>query len=129
MGQGFESLRTGQRLNKETTMISEEENAAIAAKREQQRLSDAAVAEFLARGGVVQQIPAGRSGAVAGGNMWGRGRKKAAAPVEDADIADIAEPTTLAEDAESATAAVDAEELLGEPVFPEDPEDFALDDE
>jgi hypothetical protein len=61
--------------------------------------------------------------------MWGRGRKKAAAPVEDADIADIAEPTTLAEDAESATAAVDAEELLGEPVFPDRPEDFALDDE
>jgi hypothetical protein len=61
--------------------------------------------------------------------MWGRGRKKAAAPAESAEDAINAETTTLAEDAESATAAVDAEELLGEPVFPEDPEDFALDDE
>ncbi len=107
-------------------MISEEENAAIAAKREQQRISDRAIAEFLARGGVVQQIPPGRSGAVAGGNMWGRGRKRAAAPVESAEIA---ETTTLAEDAESATAAVDAEELLGEPVFPDRPEDLEIDDE
>jgi hypothetical protein len=131
VGREFEPLRAGQTtLVKERTMISQEENQTIAAKREQQRASDAAVAEFLARGGEIQQIPAGKSGAVSGGgSMWGRGRKKAAAPEE---AAEIAETTTLAEDAafaSNASNAIDAEELSGEPVFPENPEDFALDDD
>jgi hypothetical protein len=104
-------------------MLSEEENNAIAAKKEQQRLSDAAVAEFLARGGKITVVPPGKSGVVpgSGGNMWGRGRKKATPEAE----------TVAAEPQE-------AEELLEEEalplssddgVFPESPELFDLSDD
>jgi hypothetical protein len=104
-------------------MLSEEENQAIAAKKEQQRLSDAAIAEFLARGGKITVVPPGKSGVVpgSGGNMWGRGRKKATP--EAAAVA--AEPQ-------------EAEELLEEEalplssddgVFPESPELFDLSDD
>jgi hypothetical protein len=104
-------------------MLSEEENNAIAAKKEQQRLSDAAIAEFLARGGKVQVIAPGKSGVVpgSGGNMWGRGRKKATP--EAAAVAELPQ---------------EAEELLEEEalplssddgVFPESPELFDLSDD
>jgi hypothetical protein len=104
-------------------MLSEEENQAIAAKKEQQRASDAAIAEFLARGGKIQVIAPGKSGIVpgSGGNMWGRGRKKATPAAEDV----AAEPQ-------------EAEELLEEEalplssddgVFPESPELFDLSDD
>jgi hypothetical protein len=104
-------------------MLSEEENQAIAAKKEQQRLSDAAIAEFLARGGKVQVIAPGKSGVVpgSGGNMWGRGRKKA---TPTAAVADVPQEEL-------------AEELLEEAlplssddgVFPESPELFDLSDD
>jgi hypothetical protein len=106
-------------------MLSEEENNAIAAKKEQQRLSDLAIAEFLARGGKVQVIAPGKSGVVpgSGGNMWGRGRKKATP--EAAAVADVPQEEL-------------AEELLEEDalplssddgVFPESPELFDLSDD
>lgn len=57
--------------------LSEEENLALAAKLEAKRKSDAAIEAFLANGGTITQIPAGKSGIVPGsGSMWGRGRKK-----------------------------------------------------
>jgi hypothetical protein len=104
-------------------MLSEEENNAIAAKKEQQRLSDAAIAEFLARGGKITVVPPGKSGVVpgSGGNMWGRGRKKATP--EAAAVAELPQ---------------EAEELLEEEalplssddgVFPESPELFDLSDD
>ena len=104
-------------------MLSEEENQAIAAKKEQQRASDAAIAEFLARGGKVQVIAPGKSGVVpgSGGSMWGRGRKKATP--EAAAVAELPQ---------------EAEELLEEEalplssddgVFPESPELFDLSDD
>jgi hypothetical protein len=104
-------------------MLSEEENNAIAAKKEQQRASDAAIAEFLARGGKVQVVAPGKSGVVpgSGGNMWGRGRKKATP--EAAAVAELPQ---------------EAEELLEEEalplssddgVFPESPELFDLSDD
>ena len=62
--------------------LSEEENQAIAAKLEANRISDAAIAAFLAKGGSIVQVPPGQSGIVPGqGNMWGRSRKKLAEPV------------------------------------------------
>ena len=104
-------------------MLSEEENNAIAAKKEQQRASDAAVAEFLARGGKVQVIPPGKSGVVpgSGGSMWGRGRKKAtpeAAPV-------VEEPQEEAEELVEEELAP----LSSDDVFPESPELFDLSDD
>ena len=104
-------------------MLSEEENTASAAKKEQQRLSDAAIAEFLARGGKITVVPPGKSGVVpgSGGNMWGRGRKKATP--EAAAVAELPQ---------------EAEELLEEEalplssddgVFPESPELFDLSDD
>jgi hypothetical protein len=104
-------------------MLSEEENQAIAAKKEQQRASDAAIAEFLARGGKITVVPPGKSGIVpgSGGNMWGRGRKKATPEAETVAV----EPQ-------------EAEELLEEEalplssddgVFPESPELFDLSDD
>jgi hypothetical protein len=109
-------------------MLSEEENNAIAAKKEQQRLSDLAIAEFLARGGKVQVIAPGRSGVVpgSGGNMWGRGRKKAT----PAAAAVVELPQAAEEEAE---AELLEEEVLplssDDGVFPESPELFDLSDE
>ena len=104
-------------------MLSEEENNAIAAKKEQQRLSDAAIAEFLARGGKVQVIAPGKSGVVpgSGGNMWGRGRKKAAPEAE-----------TVAELPQEAEELLEEEALplsSDDGVFPESPELFDLSDD
>ena len=104
-------------------MLSEEENNAIAAKKEQQRLSDLAVAEFLARGGKITVVPPGKSGIVpgSGGNMWGRGRKKATP--EAAAVAEVPQEE-LAEE---------IEEVLplssDDGVFPESPELFDLSDD
>lgn len=107
-------------------MLSEEENNAIAAKREQQRASDHAVAAFLAAGGKVQVVPPGKSGIVpgSGGSMWGRGRKKATP--ETAAVADVPQE----EEAEE----IEAEDthvlpLSSDDVFPESPELFDLSDE
>ena len=107
-------------------MLSEEENQAIAAKKEQQRLSDAAIAEFLARGGKVQVIAPGKSGVVpgSGGSMWGRGRKKATP-----EAAAVAE---LPQAAEELADELDAEALplsSDDGVFPESPELFDLSDD
>ena len=104
-------------------MLSEEENNAIAAKKEQQRLSDLAIAEFLARGGKVQVIAPGKSGVVpgSGGNMWGRGRKKATPEAE-----------TVAVEPQAAEELLDAEALplsSDDGVFPESPELFDLSDD
>jgi hypothetical protein len=107
-------------------MLSEEENNAIAAKKEQQRLSDLAIAEFLARGGKVQVVAPGKSGVVpgSGGNMWGRGRKKATP--EAAAVAEV--PQAAEEEAELLE-----EEALqlssDDSVFPESPELFDLSDD
>lgn len=103
-------------------MLSEEENNAIAAKKEQQRASDAAIAEFLARGGKIQVIAPGKSGVVpgSGGSMWGRGRKKATPAAED-----VAELPQAAEE-------LDAEALplsSDDDVFPANPEDLDLSDD
>ena len=106
-------------------MLSEEENNAIAAKKEQQRLSDLAVAEFLARGGKVQVIAPGKSGVVpgSGGNMWGRGRKKAtpAAAVAEVPQEELAEAELLEEEALPLSS--------DDSVFPESPELFDLSDD
>jgi hypothetical protein len=108
-------------------MLSEEENNAIAAKKEQQRLSDLAIAEFLARGGKVQVIAPGKSGVVpgSGGNMWGRGRKKATPAAAVAEVPKAAE--------EEAEAELLEEEVLplssDDGVFPESPELFDLSDD
>lgn len=52
-------------------------------KQQQIEATEAAIAEFLARGGKVQVVPAGKSGYVEGsGSAWGR-KKKTAAPVEE----------------------------------------------
>ena len=104
-------------------MLSEEENQAIAAKKEQQRASDAAIAAFLAGGGKVQVIPPGRSGIVpgSGGNMWGRGRKKATPEA----AAVVEEPQELAEEEIEAELAPLSSDL----VFPESPELFDLSDD
>jgi len=107
-------------------MLSEEENQAIAAKKEQQRASDAAVAEFLARGGKITVVPPGKSGVVpgSGGNMWGRGRKKATPAAET--VAEVPQEE-LAEAEE-----LDAEALplsSDDSVFPESPELFDLSDD
>jgi hypothetical protein len=104
-------------------MLSEEENNAIAAKKEQQRLSDLAIAEFLARGGKVQVIAPGKSGVVpgSGGNMWGRGRKKATPEAE-----------TVAELPQEAEELLEEEALplsSDDGVFPESPELFDLSDD
>ena len=52
-----------------------------------------AMAEFLARGGKVQEIPAGKSGIVPGqsNSPWGK-KKKAAEPVEAVEEEVVAEP-------------------------------------
>ena len=44
--------------------------------------SDQAIAEFLAKGGVIQQVPTGKSGQLPGEetNVWGRKIKKAEVP-------------------------------------------------
>jgi len=107
-------------------MLSEEENNAIAAKKEQQRLSDLAIAEFLARGGKVQVIAPGKSGVVpgSGGNMWGRGRKKAtpaAAVVAEVPQEELAEAELLEEEALPLSS--------DDSVFPESPELFDLSDD
>ena len=103
-------------------MLSEEENQAIAAKKEQQRASDAAIAEFLARGGKVQVIAPGKSGIVpgSGGNMWGRGRKKATPTAAVADVPQAAEE--LLEEEALPLSSDDG-------VFPESPELFDLSDD
>jgi hypothetical protein len=107
-------------------MLSEEENNAIAAKKEQQRLSDLAIAEFLARGGKITVVPPGKSGVVpgSGGNMWGRGRKKATPAAET--VAEV--PQELLAEAEE----LDAEALplsSDDGVFPESPELFDISDD
>jgi hypothetical protein len=106
-------------------MLSEEENNAIAAKKEQQRLSDLAIAEFLARGGKVQVIAPGKSGVVpgSGGNMWGRGRKKATPAAET--VAEV--PQAAEEEAELLEEALPLSSDDG--VFPESPELFDLSDD
>jgi hypothetical protein len=106
-------------------MLSEEENQAIAAKKEQQRLSDAAIAEFLARGGKVQVIAPGKSGVVPGssGSMWGRGRKKATPTAAVAELPRAAEEEAELLEEEALPLSSD------DGVFPESPELFDLSDD
>ena len=84
-------------------------------EREQQILAtEAAIAEFLARGGKIQVVPPGKSGYVEGsGSAWGR-KKKTAAPVEE-----VVEDTAAEEEIPEA----EPEEVTGDEVV------FTFDDE
>jgi hypothetical protein len=64
-------------------------------KLEDMAATEAALAEFLANGGKIQQIPTGKSGRVEGESfsMWGK--KKKAAPVEE--VEEIVEEVTTEE--------------------------------
>jgi len=59
----------------------------------EQEQRDAALAEFLARGGVIQQVASGVSGRAEGytGSAWGAPRK-AGRPAAEKSIAPIKEP-------------------------------------
>jgi hypothetical protein len=54
-------------------------------KLEDMAATEAALAEFLANGGKIQQIPTGKSGRVEGESfsMWGKKKKAAPEPVEE----------------------------------------------
>jgi hypothetical protein len=54
-------------------------------KKEEQEATDAAVAEFLAGGGIIQQIPMGKSGRVEGEsyNPWGKKKTTAPSPLAE----------------------------------------------
>ena len=72
-------------------------------EREQQiAATEAAIAEFLARGGKIQVVPPGKSGYVEGsGSAWGR-KKKTAAPVEES-VEEAVEEEIPAEEPEAET--------------------------
>ena len=87
-------------------------------KQQQIEATEAALAEFLARGGKVQVVPAGKSGYVEGsGSAWGR-KKKTAAPIEA--VEEVVEEVTMAIDE------AEVEEVTGDEVvftFDDDDED------
>lgn len=84
-------------------------------KQQQIEATEAALAEFLARGGKVQVVPAGKSGYVEGsGSAWGR-KKKTAAPIEA--VEEVVEEVTMSIDE------AEVEEVTGDEVV------FTFDDE
>jgi hypothetical protein len=84
-------------------------------KQQQIEATEAALAEFLARGGKVQVVPAGKSGYVEGsGSAWGR-KKKTAAPIEA--VEEVVEEVTMAIDE------AEVEEVTGDEVV------FTFDDD
>jgi hypothetical protein len=85
-------------------------------KQQQIEATEAALAEFLARGGKVQVVPAGKSGYVEGsGSAWGR-KKKTAAPIEAVEAVVEEEVTMAIDEAE-------VEEVTGDEVV------FTFDDD
>jgi len=84
-------------------------------KQQQIEATEAALAEFLARGGKVQVVPAGKSGYVEGsGSAWGR-KKKTAAPIEA--VEEVVEEVTMSIDE------AEVEEVTGDEVV------FTFDDD
>lgn len=71
-----------------------------------------AMAEFLSKGGKIQEIPAGKSGIVQGQSNSPWGRKKAAAPVAE-ELEEVLEPEVIDIDelVEAEEAAADEEDI------------------
>ena len=79
-------------------------------KLEDMAATEAALAAFLAKGGVVQQVPTGKSGRVEGESysMWGKKKKSAPTPIVDEP--EIIEEIEIVEDEVEDEVEVDEEE-------------------
>ena len=118
---GFESLQSHQQTHQSTMSTDytkSQKQLAIEA-------TERAMADFLARGGVIQQVSAGKSGIPEGGyaSAWGRPKKRSVMPETPIDQLPIVESEPLAEP-ENIDALDIVDELGDEPVFSfDDPED------
>ena len=88
------------------TRAAEEAADQRKSKRESQEASDLALAEFFARGGVVQTVANNVSGRVEGSSYsaWGKPKKKAAAAevVEEAEVEEVTDDLDAASDEDDA---------------------------
>ena len=81
-------------------------------KLEDMAATEAALAEFLANGGKIQQIPTGKSGRVEGESfsMWGKKKKAAPEPVVEEEVVEPVEEDDLIIDEDMVDAVAEDEE-------------------